>query len=134
MILISIRIWKPLNHMELEAYPTPGIPHGHVLRQWKYGFWNFLHSKLWLIGHELGQYRVEYFLSAQLKPPLISSIIGVSLSTLHAIKQAIVNGKGLARKPDIVDRHRVLINYSMTLKAKITVDPKNYMKGFAFEI
>ena len=32
--------------------------------------------------------RVEYFLSAQFKPPPISSIIGVSWSALYAIKQA----------------------------------------------
>jgi len=39
--------------------------------------------------------RVEYFLFAQVKPPHMSNIIGVSWSALYAIQQAIGDGKGL---------------------------------------
>ena len=78
--------------------------------------------------------RVADLLSAQVKPRTISNIVGVSLSAVYAIRQAMVDGKGMQRKPGSCGQTKRTNKFLRDLEAKIAQDPTKSMRRLASEL
>lgn len=78
--------------------------------------------------------RVADLLSAQVKPKSISEIVGVSLSTVYVIRQAMANGKTLQRKPGSSGQRKRTRRFLNDLKRKIKQDPTKSMRKLASEL